>query len=130
MNEDGVYVSFGRAFMLYDHEGATSTLFAVRDGVSLRQFTVYGETLYYTTGNAVESVQAGANYGHSLSSEPAYLLAVDGDDIVFTGSGGIRALSTADDGSASRLISADNPTDIAVQGDYVYWTRAETSPTR
>jgi hypothetical protein len=127
VNDDGVYVSFQRAFMLYDHEGATSTLFAVRDGVSLRQFTVYGDTLYYTTGSAVESVQAGANYGHSLSSEPAYLLAVDGDDIVFTGSGGIRALPTADDGSPSRLLSADNPTDIAVQGDYVYWTRAETA---
>jgi hypothetical protein len=126
VNDDGVYVSFGTAFWLYDHQGATSTLFAVRDGLSLRQFTVYGDTLYYTTGNAVESVQAGANYGHTLTSEPAYLLALDGDEIVFTGSGGIRALSTADDGSASRLISADNPTDIAVQGDYVYWTRAET----
>jgi hypothetical protein len=133
VNDDGVYVSYYGSFMLYSHNGANVTTFAVRtrDTAMVRDFSLYGGTLYYTTGNSLMSIKAGATYGTTLSSDYAYLLAVDRDEIVYTGSGDLRALPTTNAGSEPRVLSADAAiVNLAVLDDYVYWTRHATATDR
>lgn len=129
VDDDGVYVSYGGSFMRYSHDGDNATTFAVRtsDTAKVRDFTLYGDTLYYTTGNSLMSITSGATYGRTVRSDYAYQLEVDRDEVVYTGSGGLLVLSITDSGSEPRVISADNLVNFAVQDDYVYWTRAETA---
>lgn len=129
VNDDGVYVSFYGSFMRYSHDGSITTTFAVRtsDTAMVRDFTLYGDTLYYTTGNSLMKIRSGGTYGNTLRTDYAYLLAVDRDEIVYTGSGDIRVLSIANEGAEPRVISVDNAVKLAVQGDYVYWARGWTA---
>jgi hypothetical protein len=128
VNDEGIYVTWGRTFRLYDHLGTASALFATRsESTQVSKFVVYGDAIYYTYSHVLSRITAGATYGNSLGTDYVTGFAIDRDEIVIAGSGGIRVRPTSDAGSAARVISADNPVNIAVRGDYVYWTRGWTA---
>jgi hypothetical protein len=127
VNDAGIYVTWGRTFRLYDHQGTASALFATRsESIQVSKFIVYDDAIYYTYSHVLQRITAGATYGNSVGADYVTGFAIDRDEIVTAGSGGIRVRPTSNDGSV-RVISADNPVNLAVQGDYVYWTRGWTA---